>query len=155
MRIDGPRIADGLGFKVTGFDEECITKLELLIAQAPNLSRLTLTSSVHYLPAIFNAISEYQTYPIVFENLMLRFLPSRKEVGPPKAVTRTLEHFFKVYGSHLEVMDDTEFTLQGLEYDGNDIIAATEWLQLEGAVAVDDSSKRIKDLGVIINSLER
>ncbi|KAF9945032.1 hypothetical protein BGZ72_001757, partial [Mortierella alpina] len=158
LRIDGPRIAGAPGFKVACFDEDSITKLKLMLAQAPNLLSLSLTTSLRCLPELFSSIAEHQTYPIVFENLMMRFLPLRKESRPPKAAIRNLEHFFKVYGAHLEVMDYAECTLQGLEYDGSDINAAVEWLQLEGAVPTDDQylrDKRVKGLGVIVDSLGR
>lgn len=57
---------------------------------------------------------------------MLRFLPPKTESRPPKPVIRNLEEFFEVYGSQLEVMEYSDFTLQGPEYHGGDGIAAME-----------------------------
>lgn len=158
LRIDGPRIADAPGFKVIGFDRAYIAKLKSLVAQAPNLSRLSLTASLRFLPELFSSIAELQKYPIVFENLMLRFLPAKTESRLSRPIIRNLEDFFRVYGTQLEMMECSEFTLQGLEYDGGDRIAAKEWLQLEGAaVPVRDQhldGNRIKDLGIIVGPLE-
>ncbi|KAF9949366.1 hypothetical protein BGZ72_008848 [Mortierella alpina] len=158
LRIDGPRIAGAPGFKVAGLDEDSMTKLKMMLAQAPNLSCLSLTTSLRCLPELFSSIAEYQTYPIVFENLMVRFLPPKSESRPPRTVVKDLPHFFKVYGAQLEVMDYADCTLQGLEYDGSDIVAAMEWLKLEGIVLEDGrylDDKYIKDLGVVVDPLGR
>ncbi|KAI1293408.1 hypothetical protein EDD11_008424 [Mortierella claussenii] len=165
LRIDGPRIANGSGFKVIDFDEDCVAKLKSLVAQAPNLSRLSLTTSLRSLPEVFSSIAEHQAYPIVFENLMLRFLPPRTESSQPQAtlessrsrvLVETLDHLFKIYGAQLDLMDISSFTLQGLEYDGGDRRVAKEWLQIERNTAVVDlhlGEKCIKDLGIIIGPL--
>ncbi|KAF9924208.1 hypothetical protein BGZ65_008466, partial [Modicella reniformis] len=72
-----------------------VSKVESLVAKAPNLSSLTLCTPWEQLSALYDAIVEHQTCPIDFKNLSLRILPPTTESRQPRVALRDLAHLFK------------------------------------------------------------
>ncbi|KAF9087986.1 hypothetical protein BGX27_002813 [Mortierella sp. AM989] len=79
-----------------------IANLKLLVSQAPNLSSLSLQTTLERLPAVFSSIAGHQIYPIDFRNYSLRILPSKRESSPSMAAFQGLTHLFTVHSAQLE-----------------------------------------------------
>ncbi|KAF9948251.1 hypothetical protein BGZ72_009803 [Mortierella alpina] len=80
-----------------------IATLKSLVSKAPNLKVLHLDSTSEQLPAVFSAITKYQTYTIDFRNLSLRLsAPTKRHT---KADVRNLEHICRMYGAQFETLD--------------------------------------------------
>ncbi|KAF9349876.1 hypothetical protein BGX26_011894 [Mortierella sp. AD094] len=66
-----------LGIDQGDLKDADIVKLKLLVAQAPNLSSLMLTTATKLLQECIHLISDYRTRPIIFRNLSLCFVAKK------------------------------------------------------------------------------
>jgi hypothetical protein len=66
-----------LGLDLTMLGSE-IPGLRNLVAKAPNLTHLVLTCDFGEFLSVYNAIAEYQTYPITFKDQRLCVLPDKR-----------------------------------------------------------------------------
>ncbi|KAF9952495.1 hypothetical protein BGZ70_000587 [Mortierella alpina] len=91
-----------------------ILNFKTLVSKAPNLSTLSLKATTERLPAMWNAIAEYQTYPIVIRNLSLHFLPPRVELRPRATTPLDPTLLFNIGGTPLEPWDFQNIGLSSL-----------------------------------------
>ncbi|KAF9928868.1 hypothetical protein BGZ65_006070, partial [Modicella reniformis] len=94
LRIRGKRV-----------NVEGIPNLKSLFANAPNLTSLGLESDWKSLAAVYNAVVEYQTYPIDFFSRredILRIPPPPRDSAQSKISVQNPDQLFKVYGGQIE-----------------------------------------------------
>ncbi|KAF9349648.1 hypothetical protein BGX34_001677, partial [Mortierella sp. NVP85] len=80
-----------------------ILGLKNLVAKAPNLSGLILTNTAQNSLRDFNAISEYQTYPITFKDIPLRILPPTVKSQQSMTIENKID-LLKLLGGRIEVV---------------------------------------------------
>ncbi|KAF9987940.1 hypothetical protein BGZ65_001035 [Modicella reniformis] len=80
-----------------------IPGIKSFVAKAPNLSQLVLrTETWEMLTAVYSAITEYQTYPIDFDEPSLRILPPTTKPQQSTGALQDLAHLFRVHGGQVE-----------------------------------------------------
>ncbi|KAG0225323.1 hypothetical protein BGX31_007681 [Mortierella sp. GBA43] len=81
-----------------------IPGLKLLVAKSPNLSSLVLDKSHNLFIRVYNALVEYQAYPITFRDRPLRILPPTDKSSQPMDGIRDMGHLLEVHGARIEVL---------------------------------------------------
>ncbi|KAF9092376.1 hypothetical protein BGX27_001853 [Mortierella sp. AM989] len=113
-----PRNADFSSLRhlaIGGLDSDtAIVKFKLLVAQASNLSSLSLNVTLEWLPAVFGSIVEHQSYPIEINKCALRFLPPKSDPRTLNVALKDLTHLFKVHGAQVETLDFRQIVMNDL-----------------------------------------
>ncbi|KAF9364114.1 hypothetical protein BGX34_002481 [Mortierella sp. NVP85] len=79
--------------------------LRSLVAKAPHLSSLSLVESGMRLLQVYNAIAEFQTYPIIFKNQSLCIPPPPKETHQSMAPHQYMAHLLKHLGEKFDTLE--------------------------------------------------
>jgi hypothetical protein len=82
-----------------------IAGIKSLVAKAPNLSSLTFYKAEDQLLQIYNAVAEYQTYPVFFQNQSLRILPPMDKSSQPTTDLKDMADLLKVVGGRIEIVE--------------------------------------------------
>ncbi|KAF9935640.1 hypothetical protein BGZ65_003182, partial [Modicella reniformis] len=84
--------------------------LKCLVANASQLTSMTLFIYWEMLTRVYNAIAEHQTCPVTFKHhkeVAMRILPPTEESRQSKVALQDLAHLFRVYGQHIEAINLT------------------------------------------------
>ncbi|KAG0245650.1 hypothetical protein BGX31_006811 [Mortierella sp. GBA43] len=90
-------------------DLTCLNQIAIglknLTSRAPSLICLTLSIGSSMLPAAYNAIMEYQTYPVIFKVQTMRISPPTDDVRKSNTDLRDLADLFRIHGSQIEALE--------------------------------------------------
>ncbi|KAI8358971.1 hypothetical protein B0O80DRAFT_423971 [Mortierella sp. GBAus27b] len=103
-----------------------IQGIKALLSKTPNLSRLVLEAAGEGIAEVYNAIVEYQTYPITvdYQFCQIRISPPTKESRQLQVPARSVKELLHDFKDRIEIVEPDRSALVGAAAE---IFASSEW----------------------------
>ncbi|KAG0218557.1 hypothetical protein B0O80DRAFT_258724 [Mortierella sp. GBAus27b] len=92
-----------LGIDLSALKKD-ILGIKMLVSRTTNLTMLALDDAKDWIVQVYNAIVEYQTYPITFDDLV-RISPPTRGSYQPTASARSVKEMFRDHRGRIEVLE--------------------------------------------------